>query len=418
MPNADELRRATVTILGNPTICATGVWRMLITGVVEWQLADGRRLQNMSTRLKTTIPQLHAAITCERAFEVFKRISDIRAPTLMARHTRGRAIEQLVAGSSLAYTHNLWGSGCAALTLGRAERKPIWSFAHIDIISFLTGAREATGYALTPFCEAKQTDGRRAAQALGYNTASGQLETLAQGWLLSRSGAHVFETAAELPPATRVVYASSAEWDRGSGVVQGCIDDAAGAAALVLCAQALAALPDPVDALFVFADEEEGPVAPGPQAFARGSARLFHRAPRETLPELVTVTDTHDVGQDANGVLRSERFGTGACFAAFGSHARGGVTPPPLLAAERALAAQLAEHDIALVENVAYVGRSDDASAILATPNVALIGCPGAYAHFAQRPRIHIDDLVNLAKSLAALILTAQDAAWREHVLA
>ena len=370
------------------------------------------------------IERVHALITPERAFAAFKQISDTRAPTLMARHTRGRVIEGLLGAAQrdgscaagLRYLHNLHGSGAVALSLGASECKPIWCFAHIDTISFLSGALGAEGYALTPFCEAKQSDGRRAAHAMALDPDSHALSTIAHGWLVTRNGAHFFDTPVrDLPLSTRVVYSSEAEWDRVTGMIHGCIDDAAGAAALTLAAMALSACD--VNALFVFNDEEEGPVAPGPQAFARGSARLLHRTPRESLPELITVTDTHDVGQDAGGELRAGRFGSGACFAAFASHARGGVTPPPLLAFQRDLSRYLSGQGVRLIENGSYVGRSDDASAILATPNVALIGCPGAYAHFAQRPRIHVSDLVDLAKTLAVYCLVAQDDAWRERVL-
>jgi hypothetical protein len=354
-------------------------------------------------------------ITPERTFAVFKAISDTRAPTLTARHTRGRVIAQLVAESGARYTSNLHGSGAAALELGAATRKPLWCFAHIDNISFLTGARAVNGeYALTPFCEAKQNDGRRAAQALGFDPITKGTTLLTDGWLITRGDVHTFEPAAgspALPLATRVVYASSAEWDRASGLVHGCIDDAAGATALTLAAMALAKSSTPIEALFVLTDEEEGPVAPGPQAFARGSARLFHRAPRKTLPDLITVTDTHEAAAG------SSRFGAGACFAGYGSRARGGVTPPALLHALREFAVDLGTHGVQLVEHGEYFGRSDDASAVLATQNVALIGCPGAHAHFAQRPYVHIDDLVNLAKSIAAFVLLAQDEAWRERVL-
>ncbi len=375
-------------------------------------------------RYPGVIERAHALITPERAFALFKRISDTRAPTLLARHTRGRVIEGLlgeaqregVCAASLRYLHNLHGSGAVALSLGKSDRKPIWCFAHIDTISFLTGALSAEGYALTPFCEAKQSDGRRAAQAMALDPESQALTTIARGWLVTRNGAHCFDTPArDLPPATRVVYSSEAEWDRATGMIHGCIDDAAGAAALTLAAMALSSCD--VNVLFVLNDEEEGPVAPGPQAFARGSARLLHRAPRESLPELITVTDTHDVGQDADGGLRADRFGTGACFAAFASLARGGVTPPPLLDFQRDLSRYLSSQGVRLIENGNYVGRSDDASAILSTPNVALVGCPGAYAHFAQRPRIHVSDLVDLAKTLAVYCLVAQDDAWRARVL-
>jgi hypothetical protein len=54
---------------------------------------------------------------------------------------------------------------------------------------------------------------------------------------------------------------------------------------------------------------------------------------------------------------------------------------------------------------------------MMATPNVALVGLPGAYSHFADTPRAHIADLVNLAKTLVVYILVAQDAAWQERCL-
>jgi hypothetical protein len=125
-------------------------------------------------RYPGAIARAHAFITPERAFATFKQISDTREPTLLARHTRGRMIEGVIASAKrdgscadgLRYLHNLHGSGAVALSLGAAERKPIWCFAHIDTISFLTGALSAEGYALTPFCEAKQSDGRRAGAGL------------------------------------------------------------------------------------------------------------------------------------------------------------------------------------------------------------------------------------------------------------
>jgi len=93
------------------------------------------------------------------------------------------------------------------------------------------------------------------------------------------------------------------------------------------------------------------------------------------------------------------------------------VTHPRLLAFQRELAAYLGRHGVALHENSGYVSRSDCVSAMAATPNVVLIGVPGAYSHFADTPRAHIADLVNLAKTLVVYTLVAQDKAWRERYL-
>jgi hypothetical protein len=93
------------------------------------------------------------------------------------------------------------------------------------------------------------------------------------------------------------------------------------------------------------------------------------------------------------------------------------VTPPQLLAFQRELARFLAGRGILLREHTGYVSRSDCVSAMLATPNVALIGYPGAYSHFADTPRAHIDDLVHLARVIAVYLLVAQSPEWRERYL-
>ena len=55
------------------------------------------------------------------------------------------------------------------------------------------------------------------------------MEPCAQGRLHSTDSGHFFETDAEdLPPATRVVYASQAAWDQETGMIYGMVDDAAG----------------------------------------------------------------------------------------------------------------------------------------------------------------------------------------------
>jgi putative aminopeptidase FrvX len=368
---------------------------------------------------------LAEVITPERAFDVFKSIADTYAPTLTVRFTRGPVVEALLqeaksqklCGENLTFHRNYLSSGNVALQFGSKPRKPVWSMAHLDIISFLTGERENERYPLTPYCEARQTTGVRPALALNFSPDTGTMQTIGQGWLHSTDEGHFFETdVKDLPPATRVVYASEASWDKESGMIYGTIDDAFGCAALILAAMVLAHYD--VEAMIVLTDEEEGVVGVGNRAFSRGSARLLNRIPAEQLPDLITITDLHEEVTDlAQGNLDQARFGQGSLFAGFASGARGGVTAPQLLYFQRELAQYLATQGISLQENAGYVSRSDCVSAMMATPNVALIGYPGAYSHFIDTPRGHIADLMHLAKVMTIYILVAQSQAWRARYL-
>ncbi len=371
--------------------------------------------------------RLERLITPERAFACFKLIADTYAPTLTVRYTRGPVIKALLdearnqgwCGSNMVFHRNYLASGNVALEFGRQPRKPVWAMAHLDIISFLTGPRQGNRYKVTPFCEPRQSNGVREALALAFSQETGGLVEIARGRLISEDNgkSNFFETETEdLPPATRVVYASQAEWERASGMVYGTVDDAFGCAALVMAAMALSHYA--AEALILLTDEEEGVVAPGNRAFARASTRLLHRVAPEHLPDFITITDLHeDVSELFAGNFNGARFGQGALFAPFASGAKGGVTPPHLLSFQRELARYLGERNISLRENPGYVSRSDCVSAMLATPNVALVGFPGAYSHFADTPRAHIGDLVNLAKVMAVYLLVAQHPAWQERYL-
>jgi hypothetical protein len=197
------------------------------------------------------------------------------------------------------------------------------------------------------------------------------------------------------------------------GGLTGSLDDAFGCAALALAAAAIA--PYEPGALFAFTDEEEGPVSNPNLTFARGSARLVHRVPSAELPKLAIVVDSHEAEEMADGPGPSTlRPGDGASFGEAASRARGGITQPVLYGFLRDLAASLEPHDIHLRENRdGYFSRSDCVPLMLATPNLALIGYLLAHRHFDGLPRAHPDDLVHLARSVAALVLVAQSARWR-----
>jgi hypothetical protein len=362
-------------------------------------------------------------ITAERGFDLFQRLADTYAPTLTARFTRGPVVESLLqesgAGAHLTFHRNYRRSGNVALEIGQAPEKAVWCMAHLDFISFLTGDWTGDRYPLTSYCEPRQKPGAYEAIALQYDPSLETMAEVARGTLRMDSGGKFwFETSnAALPPQTRVMYATQAEWDRETGIVYGAIDDAFGCAALILAAQVLSHYP--VEALFLLPDEEEGVVDKGNQAFARGSARMLQRTPPHHLPDLVIVTDVHEPSAEVPASTVDGLPTTrGALFNGAASKARGGITPPHLLHFQRQLAHSLHERGVQLREDTGYVGRSDCVSAMMVTPNVLRVGFAGAYSHFDQPPRAHIDDLVHLAKSIVAWVIVAQSKAWQERYLA
>ncbi len=372
---------------------------------------------------------MESLITPEASFTAFKRLADTYAPTLSARYTRGEVVRNILEesksegalGDNVDLDLNYRKTGNVCITLGEQSRKPIWAFAHLDNISYLTGPIENGVYPLTAFHEPRITPGERDGLALLYDEQSQNLVSAAKGMIVTGEDSNnsVFKTdTTDLPPATRVVFQTAAEWDKGTGMLYGSVDDAFGCAALVMSAIVLSAFD--VDALIVLTDEEEGVVGVGNTAFARGSQRLISRTDPNQLPAIMSVTDLHERKPtiDDNGdVVEVPGCGDGALFAGFASGARGGVTPPHVLSAMREVSGLLNEKGISIRENESYVSRSDCVSAMMATQNVVLMGFPGAYSHFLKTPRAHIDDLVALSKSLTVLIAAAQSSDWRKHYL-
>lgn len=383
-------------------------------------------------RLLATEPdflaRLEAVITPRRTFGTFKALADTYAPTLAACHTRGPVLHRLLSQpwpgddgtQEIRFERNYLATGAAVAILGGSLQVPVWSAAHLDNISFLTGIYQKGGYPLTPFCQSRQTPGARPAVALAMDEPYAAARICARGTLKTTPGPanaiepnHFFETdAVELPLATRVCYATDAVWDQASDIIYGAIDNAACCTALVLACLAVRSYQPRV--MVVFPDEEEGVVDVGPQTFARATLRLIQRTPPEQIPDLVVVSDIQDLDFDPHVDPRApDAFGHGASMEAFTSRTRGAVTPPCLLLALRKLVGELSHVGIKVRETGRYLNRSDDVSLVMATPNVAHIGCPGAFTHFQEVPRTHVADIMHLAKALATLWMVAQDSEWR-----
>jgi hypothetical protein len=363
---------------------------------------------------------LDRIVTGEAYFRIFRQLSDNYSPTLTVSRVQGPLVEQILldgAGNPerIALDRNARRSGTITVKVG-ARQPALWLSAHADICSYLTGAWDGTGYPLTPFCSHRATSGARSAMALAAPHGVGPLERLVEGRMISyENGTVRFECArADLPLHTRVVHHLAAAWDRDSGRVTGFLDNEAGSTALLLAAQVLSHFD--VAALLLLNDEEEGPVDKGNQGFSRAANRLLHRTPIGEHPNYAIVIDGHSQEQQLRQNTATT-FGKGASFAGLSSGSRGAVTPPQLLAYTRGLASWLRPHGIDLIEHPGYVGRSDDISMIQFTPNVSIIGYPGAYSHFEQPPMAYMRDLVNLTKTLALMALIAQDEDWRQAYL-
>ena len=386
-------------------------------------------IEKTLSRYSGLFEHMETVITPDVAFRVFQQLADTYAPTLTARYTRGLILQSILedmkaVGSlrdNLVLDLNYRKTGNVSITLGRQEVKPIWAFAHLDNISYLTAPQVNGLYPLTAFHEPRISDGERDGIALDYDVKSQTLGIIAEGTIITGHSGSSSEFRTEiddLPPATRVVFQTEASWDRNTGVLYGSVDDAFGCTALILCAITLADYD--VNAIIILTDEEEGVVGLGNTAFARGSQRMLSRTSPAELPAMISVTDLHEmspVEHQYSDDIEVPGCGEGALFAGFASGTRGGVTPPNVLAAMREMARFATQMGIPITENRSYVSRSDCVSAMMATQNVVLMGFPGAYSHFDKTPRAHIDDLVSLSKSLAVLIAAAQSPDWRRHYL-
>ena len=391
---------------------------------------SSRFFEQLEIRAPGFAQRLLDIVTPERAFAVFRQIADTYAPSLTVGHTRAPVLarqlqaarEEGILDDSVDFECNHRQAGVAAAFLGARASIRTWSVTHLDNISYLTEPRQEAGYPLTPFCQSRQTHGSRPGLALSFDTANGQAAVLAEGELITGSEGpgglepvHFFKTdAKDLPLATRVCYATAAEWDRETDMVYGCIDNAACCAAQLLAV--LVTAPYKPDVMALWPDEEEGVVDMGPPSFSRASLRLVHRTPPHLLPNLIFVSDIQDLllaeGVDPRDPVY---FGHGASMEGYASRTRGAVTPPRLQTAMRSLVQGMQALDVRVRETGRYVNRGDDVALVMATPNIAFLSCPGAFTHFQETPRASILDIMHLAKALAVSWMAAQNPEWTDQ---
>ena len=387
-------------------------------------------LTNLLASLPEFRDRLDSIITEIRAFDVFRRIADTYAPTLTVSRTRAPVLKRILDDAmqeglyadEIDFTPSCQGTGVAVARLGSEPRSPVWSVAHLDNISFLTGPGHNGVYPLTPFCQSRLTPGERPAVALDLADPDQPARIVASGHIATAERSpgslepeHRFVTdCADLPLATRVCFASTAEWDRTTGMVYGCIDNAACASAQLLAA--LVVRPYRPNVNILWTDEEEGVVDMGPPTFARAASRLVLRTPLDQMPELVFVSDIQDLDFAADvDVDNPACFGRGAAMEAFTSRTRGTATPPLLLGGMRKLFAEMETIDVRVLEQGRYLNRNDDVAMTMATPNIVHLCCPGAFTHFQGRPRVHVADIVHLAKALACLWMVTHSDDWRAN---
>ena len=360
-------------------------------------------------QIAVELPGLRATLdelaTPDLLFAWFRAVADTPAPSQTASRTRGLVVEQRLRDRGVLglarYESDYQGTGSDLLVNGKGGARII---AHLDEISYLAaGVADEDGWPLTAFCYSL-ADGPRAARVIrwldeAYRVVDEGVVDGAGDRLRYRSN-----VGADLSPGDRVCLYSPAQIHSGGMRLTGSMDNAAGVAAALVAGEVLTRHNVPFS--LVLPDEEEGPAGHGSMTMSIGAMRVF-----PVLPEaaLTIVIDAHVLSEQGLAATDGHRRSWGASLAESSSMARGGVTPPPLYAALRALAAELTAAGMPVRESEGYVPRSDDVAAQLFTRDLCLLGYPCANRHFDHGlPATNLNDLCALA---AVLVVTAA-AAW------
>lgn len=324
----------------------------------------------------------------EWLYTLFCRIAEAPGPSQTVAYSRGATIAHLarqeMGRGRVGVAANLVGSGVTAIRFAAIPR--IVFVAHADEISYLVGdgvllpgnaPGDPAALPLIPYCNhnaqmdwpgsAWRYDSTRSALK---QTATGTIRTGADGAGGWRAWFSVADGGVE--PGDRIIYDTATPPVDGDRL-QGKVDNALGATALLAAAVALHRLGLNVPVWFLFTDEEEGP----PQTnanFARGLRRLLNAMnfPAETL---FVEIDAHEIpsGQQPRPQARfaeQARFGHGA------------VTPPHLYIPFRHFATELSTAGIPISENRGYVSRSDSVALMERYQNVLLWGYDAYDTHY------------------------------------
>lgn len=365
---------------------------------------------------KNLFEKLHSEITNETLYKYLKPIADEHSPYQTASWTRAKVIEKLLNDDQLLekpdfkFIRNFQNTGNSVILIGKDDfSKKIWLLAHLDQITYLIEEEINGNYSLLPICYHLMEPGERPAVAISYNFDKNNYEVIDRGKILSNNNSapiYIPGGNTKLHHGMRICYDSQLVWNKQSGEVFGSLDDAAGAACLVLAAKFLANYD--IELLVGLTDEEEGVAGIGNQTIGLGGSRLFRYFDQ---PDLFIASDIHEAADMYGGGGPTNMApGDGASFAEKSAKGFGAVTPPHLYELMLRFSEELAKEKVYLKENIGgYVSRSEDINAMYRLPNIAMIGFLGKNRHF-QRDyeSAKIQDLVNLTKVLCCFVLLSK----------
>jgi putative aminopeptidase FrvX len=343
--------------------------------------------------------------TPELAADVLDLFMNTPSPSQIAPWTMGPVIDGLLKKwkiENYTWDANYKGTGNGIMTIGNPNDISVWIIAHWDVISFLIKKKIDQGYELVPFHQHMMLDGSQSGQALRYDLRKKKYTVICKGTIIGGE-MPVFcpEKKITLRSGDRILYDTPIN-NISDHLYSGPMDNEPGCAGALIAGAILSRIQG-VNVRICFVDEEEGPVAIGNTAFARGSRRLLRYLPP---PKLAIVVDHHTV----SGKSENPHMGKGALIREYASKARGGVTPPWLYETVRELAKQYAPL-ICLNENIhADVSRSDCVAMMEVTPNIVLCGPPTVGRHYADGIyKCSSYDIAHLARSLVMITHYFQD---------
>lgn len=321
------------------------------------------------------------------------------SPSQIAPWTMGPVIDGLLKKwdiKNFTWDPNYKGTGNGILSIGNPDDISVWIIAHWDVISFLIKEKINQEYKLVPFHKHMMMEGTQPGQVLRYELKKKKYSVICKGTIIGGEEP-VFrpDEKINLRSGDRILYDTPVSNISGH-LYSGPMDNEPGCAGALIAGAILSRIPG-VNVLVCFVDEEEGPVAIGNTAFARGSRRLLRYLPP---PKLAIIVDHHTVSDKTE----NPHIGKGALIREYASETRGGVTPPWLYETVRELA-KIYSPFICLNENVyADVSRSDCVSMMEVTPNIILCGPPTVGRHYISGIyKCSSYDVAHLARSLVMM---------------